>query len=61
MAEAVAKVEDSEASVIKADIIKDISRSLARAASRAIRRRMPRYDTVDTCGRILAESATLDI
>jgi hypothetical protein len=58
LAESVAKIEGSEPSIVKADIIRDLSRTLVRAAARAIARRSQKYDVPNACGRIV-EAATI--
>ena len=59
LAESVAKVEGTAPALVKANIVADISRTLVRAASRALLRRTPRFDGNSCCERIMEEMATL--
>ena len=60
LAVSIAKAEDTEPGVIKAELLADLSRTLVRAASRAFLRRASRYHTDDACDRILEAAATLE-
>ena len=60
IAQSIAKVEGTEPGVVKAAIIADLSRTLVRAASRALSRRTPRNEANGGFGRVLDEYATLE-
>ena len=59
-ATAIAKNEATEAGIVKAEILQDLSRSLARAASRAIARRTMRPDIISRDSRMQQEADVLE-
>jgi hypothetical protein len=63
LAAAIARVEGKALAKVKAEILEDLSLTLARRAARAILRRAPRPDrpTSDACSRLLAEGAGPDV